>query len=563
MKKTRENSDVNLSIHKHFYDWCFGTVNIRSGKEKDEGAKIYTVVEAINKTKLSFCCLQEVKYRNSGKKIITLNTGEQYEYHWCGKKKRREAGVGIIIKVDKQIEVPDPDFQEPRIMALNLKVYGFNIRVVNVYAPTESGGSQNEKDIFYRAVNKACTTAEKRQKLIVLGDLNAKTSLAYKQCCFDGVKIVPDEEFNDNGSRLKSFCRKNRLCIASTFFEYSPRERFTWYSCDKKTTNINDYVLPESFIQQFITDCKAEPDLDFDSDHKILITCLSTPMTRKARWIPKQVRTKNVLDSLSLRDSDIKNRFVEAVSARINTNSLGDRKTSSEISNHIIETLKTAGEETLPSRSKKNTVHEIWKDDKEFNQILKERRNFQMSSAEYKILIKRLKKRIIFLRNEKLAKEANEINEHACRRDIENLYRCMKSNGNTFRDVKRRKTCDPNLLKNHFEKHFNPARKESDPPEFTNAPAFLEKLQNLHENSLNTAPPDRDELYKTIIKLKNGKSANDIPTIYIKSALTCKQFMDEIHSLYKTIWSHIILVALWKGSSKGSIDTQEHTVPCK
>ena len=114
---------------------------------------------------MSFCCLQEVKYRNFGKKLITLNTGEQYEYHWCGKKKRREAGVGIIIKVDEQIQIQDPDFLDPRIMALNLRVYGFNIRVVNVYAPTETGGSQTEKDVFYRAVNKACKTIMKKTEI--------------------------------------------------------------------------------------------------------------------------------------------------------------------------------------------------------------------------------------------------------------------------------------------------------------------------------------------------------------------------------------------------------------
>ena len=42
---------LNLNIHNKFHHWCFGTVNIRSGKERDEGAKIYAVVEAINEAK--------------------------------------------------------------------------------------------------------------------------------------------------------------------------------------------------------------------------------------------------------------------------------------------------------------------------------------------------------------------------------------------------------------------------------------------------------------------------------------------------------------------------------
>ena len=68
------------------------------------------------------------------------------------------------------------------------------------------------------------------------------------------------------------------------------------------------------------------------------------------------------------------------------------------------------------------------------------------------------------------------------------------------------------------------------------------------------------------MKLKNGKSAVDIPTIYIKSAIECQGFMDEIHKLYQTIWDtnvipidwgHSKLVAIWKGASKGTIDNPE------
>ena len=83
-----------------------------------------------------FCCLQEVKYRNIGKKIVELDSGEKYEFHWCG------------IKCDKDITIDGPDFEDPWIIAFNLKIYGFNIRLVNVYAPTESGGSVTQKDAF-------------------------------------------------------------------------------------------------------------------------------------------------------------------------------------------------------------------------------------------------------------------------------------------------------------------------------------------------------------------------------------------------------------------------------
>ena len=444
-------------------------------------------------------------------------------------------------------------------MSMDLKIFGFNLRVINVYAPTESGSS-NEKDVFYRSIKKACVKRQKNQKLIVLGDFNAKTSLAAKKCCFDGTNII-DDISNDNGTRMKSFCRENRLCIASSFFEYTAEQRYTWYSCDKKTTNINDYVLPEHYVQQFITDCIAKPDFDFDSDHRILVTHLRTPMTRKARWQPRQKRNQiqKRPNLKALQDEKIKTDFCVAVRNELN-NETG--RTSTEISDKLIECLKTAGNSVLPPSTKRTAYNEIWKDDVELNRIIDKRKSIERDSENYKKLTKLLKKRVNHLRNEKLAKEADEINEHATRREVENLYRCMKTVSNTFAEVKRKKKCDPSLLKSHFMKHFNPAPSTEDPIEFTQGP----DLQEVSTDEIKIGPPDRGELLATIKTLKNGKAANDVPAIYIKCALSCENMLIEMVKLYATVWEtnviptkwgHSKLVSLWKGSSKGSIEDPE------
>ena len=76
------------------------------------------IAKEVSRQNLIFCCLQEVKYRNSGKILIGLDTGEKFEFHWCSMKKRREAGVGILIRVDQNIVIKDPDVQTPRLMGL-------------------------------------------------------------------------------------------------------------------------------------------------------------------------------------------------------------------------------------------------------------------------------------------------------------------------------------------------------------------------------------------------------------------------------------------------------------
>ena len=240
-----------------FKRWSFGTVNIRTGGEKDEGAKIYAVAKEISRANLQFCCLQEVRWRNIGSKLICLDTGDKYESHWCGYNRKREAGGGILIRVHPEIEISEPDFTDPRVMAINIKIYGFNLRIVIGYAPTDANRTESQKQLFYSQLKKAVVKTHKHQKLVVVGDFNAATSIAKRRCFFNGTNVIRDFECSDNGDRLKNFFRSQQLSISSTFFKHRMLHRYTWYSNDGKTRKIIDYVLAEQSVQRYITDCRV------------------------------------------------------------------------------------------------------------------------------------------------------------------------------------------------------------------------------------------------------------------------------------------------------------------
>ena len=160
-----------------------------------------------------------------------------------------------MIKVHRDIEINTPDVLDHRVMAINLKVHGFNIGVVNGYSPTNCDGSEYQKETFYRLLTKSSIKDQKHQKVIVTGDFNAETGLAKYKSCYDGESLIQDNECNDNGCRLKSFCKSQKLCIYSSFFDYTMIDRYTWYSNDKKTKKINDYVLTGKYVQQYVTQC--------------------------------------------------------------------------------------------------------------------------------------------------------------------------------------------------------------------------------------------------------------------------------------------------------------------
>ena len=173
---------------KNYHSWTFGTLNIQSGKQKDLGAKLYDITKEIARSEITLCCLQEVRYLNYGSKLIRLNNGDNFKFVWCGKKKRRELGVAFIIKDDPRIIVDEPDVKDPRMLAVNISVYGFKIRLVNAYSPTENG-SDTQKDAFYRLLEKACKTEDKHRKLIIADDFNATTSISLKNVLMTGRKL--------------------------------------------------------------------------------------------------------------------------------------------------------------------------------------------------------------------------------------------------------------------------------------------------------------------------------------------------------------------------------------
>ena len=444
-------------------------------------------------------------------------------------------------------------------MALIMTINGFKLQWVNGYAPTDCDGTENQKNEFYRTLRKACER-EKKQKIIITGDFNATTSVSLSQSYFDGNQVIIDPICNDNGSRIKSLCRSSKLCMIQTYFDYPINERYTWYSGDKKTKKVLDYVLVEPFVQQYIKDCRVCQELDFESDHRLIVTSIETPKTKKARRKQRREFKKKKLDVNALKNAETAELFVQEVTRKF-TNEEQQRSTA-DTSSKIVNTLHAAAEAILPA-CKAEGSKEMWRNDGELNTLLKQRILSRKDDAEYIRLTRLVKKRVKFLRNEKIRLEAQEINDKATRRQVEQLYRLFKSGDTSFTDIKTARKCDPSKLKEHFKKHFTAAETNELPYEFIEIPDFISDLRNIPAQELKSGPPDEKELLDVIRNLKDGKSSNNIPIEFIKYSLGSKDFISEMIKLFKSIWEtnaipscwgHSKLIALWKGPSKGKVD---------
>ena len=127
-------------------------------------------------------------------------------------------------------------------------------------------------------------------------------------------------------------------------------------------------------------------------------------------------------------------------------------------------------------------------------------------------MFNKIKKRVRFLRNKKLQKEAEKLNQFANKRGIENLFRTYKEENHAFKYSKTTKDkCDPAKLKQYFHEHFRNSAQFPDPKELDEILGFVEQLKKVGSTETNTLPPNENEIKKALCKLKNRKAANDIP----------------------------------------------------
>ena len=97
----------------------------------------------------------------------------------------------------------------------------------------------------------------------------------------------------------------------------------------------------------------------------------------------------------------------------------------------------------------------------------------------------------------------------------------------------------------------------AEPTELQEIPEFIKVLQQISIDSIKITPPDEVEIKNVLKRLKNGKSANDIPAEFFKYAKESPELIAEMMKLFSIIWeTHEIPQSfkhsLWKGTSKGS-----------
>nr|VZI20514.1 unnamed protein product [Spirometra erinaceieuropaei] len=173
--------------------------------------------------------------------------GADYTFFWSGRLRteRRDAGVAFVIRND--IVGPMlclPQGIKDRLMSLRLPLRGggkFAI-IVSAYASPMSSPDATARDKLYEDLHALLATASEADKLIVLGDFNARVGTDHT--AWRGVLGSHGlQGSNDNGLLLLRTCAEHRLILTNTFFCVPEREKATWRHPRSRQWYLLDYVL--------------------------------------------------------------------------------------------------------------------------------------------------------------------------------------------------------------------------------------------------------------------------------------------------------------------------------
>ena len=173
---------------------------------------------------VSIAALQETRLEGQGQL-----TEENYTFFWIGKPEgRRDAGVAFAVCKKLANKLPSlPTGISERLISVRIPIgHGRHLTLVNVYAPTMAY-TDTEKEAFCKELGGIVSRVPQQDKLIILGDFNARVGTDYET--YSGIigKFGKGKK-NANGDLLLNLCAQQELCITNTYFRQPDKNYYTW-----------------------------------------------------------------------------------------------------------------------------------------------------------------------------------------------------------------------------------------------------------------------------------------------------------------------------------------------
>ena len=160
---------------------------------------------------LEYIMVSEIKCIGMGE----FNSDDHYIYY-CEQESFKRSGVALIVNRRVHNAVLGCNLKNDRMISVRFQGKPFNIRVIQVYAPT-SNAEEAEVERFYEDLQDLLEITPKKDVLFIIGGWNAKVGSQERAGVTGKFGLgVQNEAFQ----RLTEFCQENALVIAKTLLAF-------------------------------------------------------------------------------------------------------------------------------------------------------------------------------------------------------------------------------------------------------------------------------------------------------------------------------------------------------
>ena len=288
---SRKNKNMYLEKKQKF---TFGSWNVRTLLDRENSGnperRTAIVTRELSRYNIDIAALSETRLSDEDQ---LKEVGAGYSIYWIGKPKgeKREGGVGFAIRSSLTSRIDQPHGISDRIMLLRVPLSNSrSASILSVYAPTLDS-CQESIMAFYQDLRKVITSIPKEDKLLILGDFNARVGSDHQAWGSLGKHGLG--KMNSNGLILLQLCTEFDLIVGNTFFQQKDIHKVTWIHPRSKHGHILDYAITRMQDIQDMCSVRVMRGAECGTDHKLVRVKMKFRIRRKVRQngvkVPKRI----------------------------------------------------------------------------------------------------------------------------------------------------------------------------------------------------------------------------------------------------------------------------------
>ena len=469
----------------------------------------------------------------------------------------RQHGVGIAIRnCHLRGIVEEPNSVNERLMTLRVPlVRGEHMLVISAYAPTLMA-DEDQKDLFYHALDSVLRKACPKDKIVLMGDFNARVG-SKTDLWGDVIGAHGIGKMNSNGLRLLSTCSQHNLAITNTFFRLKLKYKTSWMHPRSKRWHLLDYIIVRRSQVREVYVTRAMRGADCWTDHRLIVSKIRLKIRPSSFRSTKKTPKINLTGLNS--DTTLKKTYEEKVKELIHETGIINATNINEKWETFAKKLTMEATNVLGKSPRK---HRDWYDenDQEIKELLKHKNQAHLDCLRnptsptlrqrFAKIRSQAQRQLRILEDTWWQQLSVEIQGYADKNNIQQFYESTKRiYGPRKRSVVPVRSSDGNTLIRdrqgilaRWAEHFSVLLNAKNPTDHS----VLDDLPTIPSCTDLDTPPTLEEVVSALKGMKPRKAAgpDGVPAELLTHGGTALHTF--LHEIITVIWENAAVPNSWK-----------------